>query len=198
VGLAQSSERLRNGIRKVRSTLKDAAKQLRLLTDPRNEGAAQSEGGVLTQDAWSFHLILRAFVAKAIAASLDGDEWSERGNLAFVTEFARHFRVFGPKLAKATGYERRVALLRAIGELSRRDGLDASTLERAVAECGAFADHLEALLRSAQLSHEAPLDKQKAAADLRSYLAAAKERPSSGQAAAAAFGVFDPVHAKAG
>ena len=201
--IALPSERLRNGIREVRTTLKDAAKRLRHVAElDRVDGETARESERvrvdLTQDTWAFRLIVRAFLAKAAVAAPGRDDWHEEPSVAFIGEFVRHFRVFGPRLAKGTSYPHRGALTRAVSALSRRDGVDAETLDHAVRECERFAEHLEGVLGQAPQSLLAPFDKQQAAIELRGYLAAASERTASSQGAAGAFGAFDPSRAKAG
>jgi hypothetical protein len=201
LGLAPSSERTRNGIREVRDTLKLAAKRLRSLTLPTEREVSRPSERVprdLRQDIWAFRFIVRAFLAKAAAASLRTDDWHGSESSAFVGEFVRHFRVFGPRLAKGTGYGRRGALMRAVGALGRVDGLDAETLDRAVEECELFAEHLDQAFEDAPQSLLAPFDKRKAAAELRDYLVAARNRPSAKPVPAGAFGLPDGGHRAAG
>lgn len=192
-GQALPAERMRNGIREVRATVRGAAKQLHGLGRPSDDEPSRRESERVPkshhQDLWAFPFILRAFLAKASVASLDDDHWIDQGSLGFVAEFVRHFRVFGPRLMRATGYERRSQLTRAVSPLGRRQALDAASLDLAVHECSLFLEHLEGALSETPTSMWAPLDKTKAAAELRGYLAAARGRTASDRAAAGAFGL---------
>ena len=192
-GYALPAERMRNGIREVRTTVKDAAKQLRSLgrpiRDPRTERKSERVRKNNHQDIWAFRFILRAFVAKASVASVGAEYWSDAGNLEFVAEFVRHFRVFGPRLTRATDYPRRGPLTRAVSPLGRREAVDAANLNLATHECILFLEHLDEALAELPQSMLAPFDKSKAAAELRGYLAAAKDRTASNRAAAGAFGL---------
>ena len=200
-GHALPAERMRNGIREVRLTVKDAAKQLRSLGRPlRHPGAERKSERVqksLHQDVWAFRFILRAFVAKASVASVGADYWSDAGSLEFVSEFVRHFRVFGPRLTKGTDYARRGPLTRAVSALGRGEAIDAATLNLATHECVLFVGHLDEALDDVPQSLLAPFDKNKAAAELRGYLSAAKDRTAADRTAAGAFGLLDPGRAQA-
>jgi hypothetical protein len=187
-GYALPAERMRNGIREVRATVKDAAKQLRNLGRPVH----------IHQDIWAFRFILRAFIAKASVASVGADYWSDAGSLEFVAEFVRHFRVFGPRLTRATEYARRGPLTRAVSAMSHREAIDAAMLNLAAQECILFAGHLDEELADVPKSLLAPFDKNRAAAELRGYLSAAKDRTAADRTAAGAFGLVDPSRAQAG
>ena len=67
------AERMRNGIRDTRRTVKVAAKGLRDLSRPEVPSQSHPESQWtrkdLRQDIWAFRFILRAFIAKASAAS---------------------------------------------------------------------------------------------------------------------------------
>lgn len=174
-----AAERMRSGIRTVRLALRDAAKDLRrLASTPRSEHAVRHGERArhdLQQDVWAFRFILRAFVAKVSVASLSADDWRAAEGLEFIREFARHFRVFGPRLAQDTGYHARASLIRLMGALSEPAPIEPSMLRLAAHECARFADHLDAVLDRMPRSALAPFDKHKAAAKLRGYLAAAKD-----------------------
>jgi hypothetical protein len=197
-GHALPSERLRSGIREVRSTVKETAKQLRNLGRPvpvdRKSDRVQK---TIHQDVWAFRFILRAFVAKASVASVGADYWSDVGSLEFVSEFVRHYRVFGPRLTRATDYARRGPLTRAVSALSHREAIDAARLNLAIHECSLLLEHLDDALEDAPQSLLAPFDKRRAAAELRGYLSAAKDRTPAERAAAGAFGLVDPTRAEA-
>ncbi len=198
-----SSERLRNGIRELRTALKDAARRLRCMNEVEGHAECvtrQSERvrADLTQDIWAFRLILRAFLAKAAVARPGSEWWSHSARPEFIGEFVRHFRVFGPRLAKGTGYAERGALTRAVSALSGREELDAVRFDAAIHACDRFVEHLEIKLDEASPATRVPFDKRQAAVELRGYLAAAKQRSLSDQAAAGAFGVFDPTRLNAG
>lgn len=200
-GYALPGERMRNGIRELRATLHDAAKQLNQLARPASLGHEERPSERvqrnLRQDIWAFRFILWGFVAKASVASLDANRWGEPGKLEFAVEFVRHFRVFGPGLARSTDYDRRGVLTRAVSALSKRDAIDAQKLELATRECTLFAEHLDRAHEEIPQSLLAPFDKEKAASELRGYLAAARDRGTSDRAAAAAFGLIDPHRAQA-
>ena len=171
------AERMRNGIREVRATARTAAKQLRSLGRPI--GAERKSDRVRKnphQDIWAFRFILRAFIAKASVASVGADYWSDRGSLEFVREFVRHYRVFGPRLTRATDYPRRGPLTQAVSALNYHEAIDTLKLDTATRECVLFHEHLDEALADVPQSLLAPFDKTKAAADLRGYLAAAKDR----------------------
>ena len=192
-GYALPAERMRNGIREVRVTVKDAAKQLRSLGRPVGAQSADRKSERvqrnLHQDVWAFRFILRAFVAKASVASVGADYWSDAGSLDFAGEFVRHFRVFGPRLTRGTDYARRGPLTRAVSALSNRDAIDSSKLNLAAHECTLLLEHLDEALADVPRSLLAPFDKNKAAAELRGYLSAAKDRTTADRAAAGAFGL---------
>ncbi len=200
-GFAQPAEQMRSGIRDVRATVKTAAKELRDLgrpvLDPRADRKSERVQKTSHQDIWAFRFILRAFVAKASVASVGGDYWSDAGGLGFISEFVRHFRVFGTRLTRATEYGRRGPLTRAISPLSRPGGIDAESLELAAGECVLFLEHLDEALAEVPRSMLAPFDKNKAAAELRGYLSAAKDHTAADRAAAGAFGLIDSSHAQA-
>lgn len=197
-GHALPAERLRNGIREVRVVVKNAAKQLRCLGPPilleRKSGRTQKN---IHQDMWAFRFILRAFVSKASVASVDADYWSDAGSLGFAAEFVRHYRVFGPRLTRATDYPRRVPLTRAVSALSRGEAIDGAKLNLATGECVLLLEHLDEALADVPQSLLAPFDKNKAAAELRGYLSAAKDRSTAELAAPGAFGLVDPSRAQA-
>jgi hypothetical protein len=201
-GYALPAERMRNGIREVRATVKDAAKQLRNLgrpvRDPKEERKSERVRKNIHQDIWAFRFILRAFIAKASVASVGADYWSDAGSLEFVAEFVRHFRVFGPRLTRATEYPRRGPLTRAVSAMSHREAVDAAMLNLAAQECILFAGHLDEELADVPQSLLAPFDKNRAAAELRGYLSAAKDRTTADRTAAGAFGLVDPSRAQAG
>lgn len=200
-GLAASAERTRNGIRRARRAVKEAAKRLRDLGNPavaqRAERKSERVQRDLTQDIWAFRFIMRGFLAKASVVELDVDAAHRAEALAFAAEFVRHFRVFGPRLAKGTGYQRRAALIRAVSALSRRDDIDRESLGLAVRECTRFVEHLDEALERGLDPSAAAFDKQQAAAELRVYLAGARDRFSSGPAPAGAFGLGNADQAEA-
>jgi hypothetical protein len=181
-GHALVAERMRNGIRELRATVKDAAKQLRIIGRPvpderleREERKSERVQKNLHQDIWAFRFIVQAFVAKASLAPLDRDDRSNPGSLEFASEFLRHFRVLGLPLSRGTGYERRAPLTQAVSALSDPDAVDASKLALATDECVLFLEHLDDALAEIPQSLFAPFDKNKAAAELRGYLSAAKD-----------------------
>ncbi|MBW1757520.1 MAG: hypothetical protein JRJ80_15275, partial [Deltaproteobacteria bacterium] len=60
-----------------------------------------------------------------------------------------------------------------------------------------FLEHLDKALAELPQSLLAPFDKNKAAAGLRGYLSAAKDRTAADRVAAGAFGLIDPSRAQA-
>jgi hypothetical protein len=176
-------ERMRENLRDLRHSLKRAAKRLRGSRDEseREDAAAprQSERVPvdLSRDVWAFRLIVRAFLAKATAISLDSRDAGDASGLAFVGEFVGHFRVFGPRLAKGTGYADRGPLVQAVSALSRFEDIDEERLAQAVVECDRFAEHLEQVLSEHFDSASSTFDKQRAAEELRGYLEGAKRQP---------------------
>jgi len=181
-GHALEAERMRNGIRELRATVKDAAKQLRIIGRTvreervgREERKSERVQKNLRQDIWTFRFIVQAFVAKASLAWPNGDDWHNPENLEFAGEFLRHFRVLGLPLSRGTGYTRRASLTQAVSALRDRDAIDASKLALATDECVLFLEHLDAALAEIPQSLFAPFDKNKAAAELRGYLSAARD-----------------------
>jgi hypothetical protein len=190
-GYARFAEGMQAGIREARATLKAAARQLRDLgrsarTEPKRVQKA------LHADVWAFRFILRAFVAKASAAAVGEDV----RYFDFVGEFVRHFRSFGPRLARGTGYEREEQLTRAMSALATHEASDPTGLDLATHECALFLDHLEQALAEMPESLLESFDKRQAAAELRGYLTAAKARTRAARAAAAAFGLIDAGRAQ--
>jgi len=200
-GLAARSERMRNGIREVRRAVKEYARRLRNLSAPQGRERAQRSSERVQKDLrpeiWAFRFIVRAFIAKASAARPRVAGRYAAEDLEFATEFVRHFRVFGPRLAKGTGYRRRAAMVCAVSALSRRDEVDAATLGSAVKECTRFVEHLDRALEGRPGTVESSFDKEHAAAELRDYLVSARDRFSSGPAPAGAFGLGDVEEAEA-
>lgn len=189
--LAVEGERLRNGIRDVRATVKDAAQELRNITrpGPPNQTTEGLEAS-LYKDIWAFRFILRAFVAKASVASVSADYWGDVGDVAFVREFVGHYRVFGPRLVRETSYTRRGPLARSVSDLATHDTIAAPSLNLATRECVLFLEHLDTAIDEIERDHSSTdhLDKNAAAAELRDYLASSKERSHSERIAAGAFG----------
>lgn len=196
------AERMRNGIGDVRAALKEAARLLHRIGNPsqieRAKRVSEQVPKDLHQDIWGFRFILRAFIAKASVAATAADDWLDLEALEFVPEFVRHFRLFGPRLIRATDYADREALIGAMSLLSRHETIDARALGAAMRECEAFAEHLDAMLERMPRSPLTPFDKHAAANGLRSYLTAAKHRQATERAAAAAFGLLDPARTESG
>jgi hypothetical protein len=193
-GAALAAERMQAGIVELRATLKDAAKRLRSMGRPAPK-RRQSERvrKSIHQEAWAFRFILQAFIAKASAASVA----AESSSLEFTEEFVRHFRVFGPRLTSETDYSGHIALTQAVSSLRPRRCIDAATLDLAARECALFLKHLDETLASTSHALLPPFDKHQAAADLRRYLSAARDRTATDPAAAGAFGLFDRRRAEA-
>ncbi len=190
---ALEGERLRNGIRELRATTKEAAKELRRITrpGPPDRKAERLEQN-LHQDIWAFRFILRAFVAKASVASVGADYWGDVGDIDFVREFVRHYRIFGPRLVRGTDYARRGPLARAVTDLGTHDAISGPNLNLAIRECVLFLEHLDVALDEIESAQpDAAFDKHKAADELRGYLSAAKERSLAERVAAGAFGATD-------
>jgi hypothetical protein len=139
-------------------------------------------------------------VAKASVASVGADYWGDVGDTDFVREFVRHYRVFGPRLVEGTDYDRRGPLARAVSDLGTGDPIRGANLNLAARECILFLEHLDAALEELESAQRggAAFDKEKAAAELRGYLSAAKERSVSERVAAGAFGAVDPDQVEVG
>ena len=126
-------------------------------------------------------------MAKASDASLGTDYWSDFGDVDFVREFVKHYRVFGPRLVRGTDYARRGPLSRAVSDLRTHESIGAPNLDLAVRECALFLEHLDVALEEIESTHPG-FDKNKAAAELRGYLGASADHHDH-QTAASAFGV---------
>lgn len=127
----------------------------------------------LRQHVWMFSQIVRAFVAKATHAREAEDRWAAVSGLMFVREFVAYFRAMGYPLLRASDYPRFHAFVSAINALEESDLLDASKLDRALAECDAFYSFLLELFEQIGRREElagVPFDKRAAAAGLRLYL----------------------------
>jgi hypothetical protein len=169
-----------------RAQLKEAAKSLRSGPEAeRTEHRSQRVPKNVDQDIWAFRFILRAFIAKASALPPEAE------NRDFAQEFARHFRAFGPKLMRATGYPYARPLTTAVSSLNRRALADKPLIDIAAMECERFAKHLDAALETPARKRNR-FDKRQAAEELRSYLETAKLHSADRRAAAAAFGLMDP------
>lgn len=193
--LALPAERLRNVIRELRDRVKHSAKRIRNLAAPAERRpvprASERVPRDLSADVWSFRLIARAFLDKAEAAATGPDAWTDRERFVFASEFARHFRKFGPRLAKGTDYDRRGPLVAAVSLLSNRDGIDAERLGVAAHECERFVQHLDGVLDETRRLGGIEFDKRAAAAELLAYLAESSRR-SSAPPAAGVFGETRP------
>ncbi len=177
---ALAAERMHDGIRELRATVKEAAKQLHGIDRPapaerveRNSELVQRN---LHQDIWAFRFILRAFIAKASVAWQRAEQSSLRHGFDFAGEFVRHFRLFGLRLSRGTDYPRRGPLTRAVSALKDASHIDDAELRLAANECTLFLEHLEDALAKTPESPQAPFDKSKAADELRGYLSAIKGR----------------------
>jgi hypothetical protein len=186
-GLALPAERLRNTMREMRALVKRSARRVRDLAAPRRvPRASERVPKDLSPEIWSFRLIARAFLDKAEAAASRPDAWADPESLVFACEFARHFRKFGPRLAKGTNYDRRGPLVAAVRALSNREGIDPRKLGLAAHECSMFVRHLDGALDEARRLGHAAFDKREAAQALLGYLAESSRR--SARAAAGVFG----------
>ena len=212
--VAVEGERLRNGIREVRATVKEAAKELRSMTRPGSPGRkAERIEENLHQDIWAFRFILRAFVAKASVASLGTEYWGDFGDVDFVREFVKHYQVFGPRLVRGTDYARRGPLSRAMSDLGTHEAIGGPGLNLAARECALLLEHLDVALEEIERTRPG-FDKNKAAAELREYLgdragvgasvgAVGWDKPTGRRpdrdhdTAASAFGMVDPGHSQA-
>ncbi|MFW2390668.1 MAG: hypothetical protein ACN4G0_20205 [Polyangiales bacterium] len=169
-----------------RAQLKEAAKSLRSGTEAQpTERRSQRVPKSVDQDIWAFRFILRAFIAKASALPPEGEDRD------FAQEFARHFRAFGPKLMRATGYPYARPLTTAVSSLNRRALADKPLIDIAAMECERFAEHLDAALETPARKRNR-FDKGQAAEQLRRYLETARLHSADRRAAAAAFGLMDP------
>ncbi len=200
-GLALAAERMRNEIRELRRSVKATARRLRDVEAPplpeRTERRSGRVRKMLHQEVWSFRFILRAFLAKASALPVvEGTHDVE--DLAFAAEFVRHFRFFGPRLAKGTGYSRRGPLTTAVSALSRREAIDEEALTFAIEECERFADHLDRALIPGADGSATAFDKQEAAESLRAYLESAKQHIPAEHPPTGTFSTFGEGPPKAG
>jgi len=177
---ALAAQRMHEGIVELRTTARDAAKKLhalgRLPQAERGERQSQRVQRNLHQEIWAFRLILQAFLAKASAASASKARSNVGGSLDFAGEFLRHFRLFGLRLSRGTKYPRRGQLTRAVSALNERHAIDDARLALATGECTLFLEHLDDALAELPESRLAPFDKTKAAAELRAYLNAVKQK----------------------
>lgn len=179
-GHALAAQRMRQGIRELRDTVKDAAKQLRGIARPAESGRAERRSERvqrnLHQDIWAFRFILQAFIAKASVASLSPSSAGNGKGLAFTGEFLRHFRLLGLRLSRGTEYARSGALTRAVSALKEIDTIDDAKLDRAMDECMLFHEHLDTALGEGAQSPIEDFDKTRAAEELRGYLSAIKNQ----------------------
>lgn len=139
------------------------------------DDARRAAGERLRRDVWMFMHILRAFLAKARAATGGTDTWSSFESFQFVREFLSHFRAIGSQLVRRSDYERLGEFMAALDALRDADLLDPARLESALAECDSFFHYLEQLF--AQVSRRAELrevsfDKKAAVETLKVYLRA--------------------------
>lgn len=175
-----SMERFRNRLDELRHAIKSAAKRLRGSGDEPEPAVERSHSERvpvdLTGEIWAFRFILRAFLAKSSALSEMSEPWDE-SRLAFVDDFVGHFRAFGPRLAKGTEYPARPALIQAVSAISHTEDIDAQRLEQAFVECDRFAEHLESVLSQRVDAEASTFDKERAAEELRAYLAGVKSQP---------------------
>jgi len=172
---------MRERVRELRGALKRVAKRIRGSGEEHEDEAPRRRSERvpvdLTREVWAFRLILRAFLAKTNAVLSEGIEAQDPPRLAFVGEFVGHFRAFGPRLAKGTSYTERGPLTRAVSALSQPGDSSIERLADAVAECERFVEHLESVLSERSDSESPSFDKERAAAELRGYLEAAKRQP---------------------
>jgi hypothetical protein len=142
-----------------------------------SESGAQREASErLRRDVWMFLQVLRAFLAKAEAATVDPDQWASHASFQFVREFLDHFRAIGYQLVRASDYGHLDRFLSALDSLRDVDLLDPRRLRGAVDECAAFYTFLDELFRNVSRRAElrdVPFDKKRAAEMLKIYLGAA-------------------------
>ncbi|MCA9611926.1 MAG: hypothetical protein H6721_04460 [Sandaracinus sp.] len=142
-----------------------------------SESSARREASErLRRDVWMFLQVLRAFLAKAEAATEDPDRWASHASFHFVREFLEHFRAIGYQLVRASDYSHLDRFLAALDSLRDVDLLDPRRLRGAIDECIAFYGFLDELFRNVSRRAElqgVPFDKKRAAETLKIYLGAA-------------------------
>ncbi len=143
----QLTETLQHGILRMVEVLRPGSDPERAVGDP---GARRSATSQTRQWAWIFALITRAFVAKARKAEhASFDRWSAAPSHEFISQYQRHYRELGQSLAYETLYPHRDRLAHALTALADADFVDDDTLESLVADCDAFAAHLQFTVASA-------------------------------------------------
>ena len=167
----QLTETLQYGILRMVEVFRPGSDPERAVGDPSARRGATSQ---TRQWAWIFALITRAFVAKARKARhASFERWAAAPSHEFIAEYLRHYRELGQALAYETLYPHRDRLAHALTALTDVDFVDDRTLDALVADCDAFAAHLQLAVASASERPEMrglPLNKERAGELLRLHL----------------------------
>ncbi len=142
-----------------------------------DDAARRATSERLRRDVWMFIHILRAFLAKAHAASSEeSDQWKSLASFQFVREFLAHFRAIGFQLVRLSDYARLDHFLSALESLRDADLLDPNQLAHVIEECEGLYRYFEELFTNVSHRHEladVEFDKRSAVETLRIYLGAA-------------------------
>lgn len=142
-----------------------------------DDAARRATSERLRRDVWMFMQILRAFLAKAHAASTqESDQWKSLASFQFVREFLGHFRAIGFQLVRVSDYARLDHFLSALESLRDADLLDPHQLAHVIEECEGLYRYFEELFTNVSHRHELSgvvFDKRSAVETLRIYLGAA-------------------------
>jgi len=142
----------------------------RVFDDP---GAEREFGGHLRRNAWMFAQILRAFTVKA-QGPIPPDRWQATEQARYVGEFLRYLAALGDPVLRAADYPGFSAFVGAVRAVSTTELIDRARLDRAVSECGALYQHLQALferLSALGALSGVPFDRRAAARALELYVA---------------------------
>lgn len=143
-----------------------------------SEAATRREASErLRRDVWMFSQVLRAFLAKATAATVDPDRWTSRASLRFASEFLHHFEHIGHQAVRASDDAHLDRFLGALESLRDVDLLDLPRLRSATEECASFHGVLEELFEAVSRRTElqgVPFDRRQAAETLKTYLSAGR------------------------
>lgn len=174
IASAQLRASFQNAIRQLCAEVRPGASVPELAGDAAARRAASER---LRREIWMFQQILRAFLAKADAATAQAgdahDRWGGHASFQFVRDFLGHFRAIGYQLVRSHDYDRLDPFLAALDRLRDVDLLEPSRMADAVEECRAFLAFLNELSdqvsRRAELA-SAPFDRTAATDTLKIYL----------------------------